>query len=173
MLCMRPNLRNLLLAIMIGIVPSVRSQHAFAEGGAPDGNRQPFSIAVPDDTLTSDGAGWPDIAHEIASDLQASGRFTLVIPDAPIENRIETPPPFDRWRATHAEWLVIGRVRKRDHDLMVEFRLWNVVTGKQMLGQQYVTKAEDAQRTPRLIADAIIKQLTGEQRRPEGTSDRK
>jgi TolB protein len=55
----------------------------------------------------------------------------------------------------------------------VEFRLWNVVSGQQMQGQQYKVRPEDSPRVPRLIADAIIEKLTGEPRRPEGTDDRK
>src|SRR3979409_2521942 len=114
--------RNLLLAIMIGFVPSMRWQHAFAQGGAGDGHQQRFSIAVPDDASASDGVSWPDIAHEIASDLEASGRFTLVKPDAPIENRIDIVPPFEQWRGANAQWLVIGRGRAREHGIHVEIR---------------------------------------------------
>lgn len=169
----KPILRNLLLAIVIGFVPSIRSQQAFAESGAGDGNQQRFSIAVPDDASASDGVSWPDIAHEIASDLESSGRFRLVKPDAPIENRIDIAPPFEQWRGANAQWLVIGRVQKRSSGLFVEFRLWNVVDGKQVLGQQYKIEPEDSPRVTRLIADAIIERLTGEQRRPEGTQDRK
>jgi Tol biopolymer transport system component len=173
MLCMRPNLRNLLLAIVIGFVPSIRWQHAFAQGGGGNGPPQHFSIAIPDNTLASDDAGWPDIAHEVASDLKATGRFTLVAPNAAIENRFDAVPQFDRWRGNDAEWLVSGRVRKREHDVLVEFRLWNAVTGKQVLGQQYKLEAEDTPRVTRLIADAIIERLTVEQRRGEGTDGRK
>jgi hypothetical protein len=39
-------------------------------------------------------------------------------------------PHFDRWRGTDAEWLVMGRVKKLDHRLLAEFRLWNVVKGQ-------------------------------------------
>ena len=169
----KPRLRNLLLVVMIGFVPSMRWQHAFAQGGAGDGHQQRFSIAVPDDASASDGVSWPDIAHEIASDLEASGRFTLVKPDAPIENRIDIVPPFEQWRGANAQWLVIGRVQKRSSGLFVEFRLWNVVSGQQVQGQQYKVRPEDSSRLPRLIADAIIERLTGEQGRPEGTKGRK
>jgi TolB protein len=169
----KPSLRHLLLVVMIALVASVRWQHALAESAGGDGNQQRLSIAVPDDASASDGVSWPDIAHEIASDLEASGQFRLVKPAVPIESRIDIVPPFDQWRGANAQWLVIGRVQKRSSGLFAEFRLWNVVDGKQVLGQQYKIKPEDSPRVTRLIADAIIERLTGEQGRRERTEDRK
>jgi len=92
-------------------------------------NRQRFSIAVPDfsDRSTSDGAGWSTMAQAIASDLGASGRFALIESNLPIESNVPTEgradplPHFDRWRGTDAKWLVIGRLKKQDHRLLVRF----------------------------------------------------
>ena len=155
---------------MIGLVTYARLQHASAESGAINDNRQRFSIAVPDfsDNSTSDGASWSTMAQTIASDLRVSGRFALIESNLPIESnvpaegRVDALPHFDRWRGTDAKWLVIGRVKKQDHRLLVEFHLWNVVKGKQVLGQQYVAGSEDMQRVPHVIAEEILKQLTGE-----------
>jgi TolB protein len=168
-----PSLRSLLLVMMVAVAPSIRSQQACGEDGAGDGNQQRLSIAVADDASASDGVSWPDIAHEIASDLEASGRFKLVKPDAPIENKIDSVPPFNQWREAKAEWLVIGRVRARSSGLYVTFRLWNVVNGQEVQGQQYKIRPEDSPRVTHLIADGIIEQLTGEQRRPEESEGRK
>jgi TolB protein len=167
------SLRNLLLVITIALAPSIRSQIAFAESAGSDGNQPLLAIAVADDVSASDGVSWPDLAREVASDLEASGRFTLVKPDTPIENWIDHLPPFDQWRRANAQWLVVGRVQKRERGLYVEFRLWNVVNGQQLQGQQYIIRPEDSPRMTRLIADTIIERLTGEQRRPEGTEGRK
>jgi Tol biopolymer transport system component len=69
---------------------------------------------------------------------------------------------------------LIGRVRKRDQRLLVEFRLWNVVDGHQVLGQQYYAAGseEDLQRIPHIMADEIVKRLTGGSGASKGAEDR-
>jgi TolB protein len=81
-------------------------------------------------------------------------------------------PHFDRWRGTDAKWLVIGRIKKQEYGLLVQFQLWDVVNGRQVLGQQYVVGSEDMQRVPHVIADEIFKQLTGESGPSNGAADR-
>jgi TolB protein len=165
---MKPIARQLSLMMMFGLVTYAPLQHASAENRAIDDHRQGFSIAVPDflDGSTSGGASWSAVAQAIAADLRASGRFGLIESALPVESnvpgegRVDPLPHFDRWRATDAKWLVMGRVKQQDHRLLVRFQLWNVVEGKQVLGQQYVVGLEDPQRVPHVIAEEIIKQLT-------------
>jgi TolB protein len=153
--------------MMFGLVTYPQLQHASAANAAIDGSRQGLSIAVPDflDGSTSEGASWSAMAQAIASDLRASGRFALIESALPVESnvpgegRADPLPHFDRWRATDAKWLVMGRVRKQDHRLLVRFQLWNVVEGKQVLGQQYVAQSEDLPRVPHVIAEEIFKRL--------------
>jgi len=178
---MKPIARHIFLVIIIGLVTCARLQHASAETGVVDDNRQRFSIAVPDfsDSSTPDGANGRDIAQGIVSDLKAAGRFVLVDSNITLEANAVVPQ-FDKWRSTNAEWLVTGRVKesasrlmeKTNHRLLVEFRLWNVVKGKQDLGQQYVVASEDLQRVPHLIAEEILKQLTRKYGSSEGAKDR-
>jgi TolB protein len=178
---MKPIARHVLLAIIIGLVTYARLQHASAESGVINDNRQRFSIAAPDfpDSSTSDGATGRDIAQGIVSDLKAVGRFVLVDSNiTPEANGVV--PQFDKWRSTNAEWLVTGSVKesaprlmeKPSHRLLVEFRLWNVVKGENVLGQMYVVGSEDLQRVPHLIAEEIFKRLTGEDGPSEGAEDR-
>jgi TolB protein len=165
---LKPIARHISLVMIIGLVTYAQLQRASARSDVINDNRQSFSIAVPDfpDSSTSDGASWSTMAQAIASDLRASGRFALIesnLPgesNVPGEGRSDALPHFDRWRGTDAKWLVIGRVKKQDQRLLVRFQLWNVVEGKQVLGQQYVAESEDMQRVPHLIAEEIFKQLT-------------
>jgi TolB-like protein len=161
---MKPIARHILLMMIIGLPTYARLQHASAQSGVINDDRQRFSIAVPDfsDSSASDGASWSTMAQAIASDLRASGRFTLIESNMPTEGRADAFPHFDRWRGTDAKWLVTGRVKKLDHRLLAEFRLWNVVKGQQVLGQQYVFGSEDTQRVQHVIAGEIFKQLIGE-----------
>jgi Tol biopolymer transport system component len=173
--------RNILLAVTIGFATYTPLQHASAQGGVSHDDRQRFTIAVPDfpDSSTSDGASWSAMAQAIASDLRASGRFELIESNLPVESnvpaegRVDAVPHFDRWRETAAKWLVTGRVRKRDQRLLVEFRLWNVVNGHQVLGQQYYVAGseEDLQRVPHVTAEEILKLLTGGSGASKGAED--
>jgi len=166
--------------MIISLVAYARLQHASAETGVVNDNRQHFSIAVPDfsDSSTFDGASWSTMAQAIASDLRASGRFALIESNLPIESNVPTEgradalPHFDRWRGTDAKWLVIGRLKKQDRRLLVRFQLWNVVKGQQLLGQQYVVGLDDMQGVPHVIAEEIFKQLTGESGPSDGAADR-
>jgi TolB protein len=159
--------------MMFALVTYAHLQQASAENVVVDDNRQGFSrqgfsIAVPDflDGSTSDGTSWSAMARAITSDLRASGRFALIESNLPVESnvpgegRVDPLPHFDSWRATDARWLVIGRVKQQDQRLLVRFQLWNVVEGKQVLGQQYVVGSEDPQRVSHVIAEEIFKQLT-------------
>jgi len=172
--------RRISLVMIIGFVTCARWQHASAKSEGIDDNRPRFSIAVPDfpDSSTSDGAGWSTMAQAIASDLGVSGRFALVESNLPVESnvpaegRADALPHFDRWRGTDAKWLVVGRVKNKDQRLLVRVQLWDVAEGKQVLGQQYIVGSEDPQRVAHVIADEIVKQLTGESRPSDGARDR-
>jgi hypothetical protein len=76
--------------MMIGLVTCAQLQNASAENRVINDNRQGFSIAVPDfpDSSTSGGASWSTMAHAIASDLRASGRFALIESNLPIESNV-------------------------------------------------------------------------------------
>jgi TolB protein len=146
-----------------GFVACVRSPRADAasEGG---NNQRRISIAVPDFTGDSASADVSprDFSEIVISDLKASGRFAFVEPDSSIEEKIDTAPQFGRWQALHTDGLVIGHIsRKPDQRLFVEFRLWDVAMGQQLVGAQYILQPEDWRRVPHLIADAVIERLIG------------
>ena len=102
------------------------------------GNIQPISIAVTD--FASDGKIGADISAVVAADLKRSGLFQPIDRKAFIEqiSDPDTPPRFADWRVINTQALVAGRVTKEgDGRLRAQFRLWDVVSGQQMTGQQY------------------------------------
>ena len=138
--------------------------NAVVEININKGNVEPLPIAITD-FLSNNELG-PQISQVIAADLQRSGLFAPVNKQAFIE-KITDPgraPRFEDWKAINAQALVVGRVsREGDGRLRAEFRLWDTFAGQQMTGQQFFTQPENWRRLAHIIADAIYKQITGEQ----------
>jgi TolB protein len=127
------------------------------------GNIQPISIAVTD--FVADGKIGADISGVIANDLKRSGLFQPVDRKAFIERitNPDAPPRFADWRVINTQALVAGRVVKEgDGRLRAQFRLWDVVSGEQMSGQQYFADPGNWRRVAHIISDAIFEALTGE-----------
>jgi TolB protein len=131
------------------------------------GNVQPLPIALPDFIAGSPGdlEQARAITQIITGDLKRSGLFAPIAPSAFIEkiSTIDAVPRFPDWRAINAQGLVTGRItRQGDGRLKAEFRLWDVVGGAQLTGQQYFTSPDNFRRIAHIIADAIYERLTGE-----------
>lgn len=130
-------------------------------------NIQPLPIALPDFV----GGGQADaetargITQIIGGNLKHSGLFAPIEPAAYIEKivNVDTVPRFPDWRVINAQALVTGRAtRQNDGRLKAEFRLWDVVAGQQLAGQQYFTTPDNWRRIAHIISDAIYERLTGE-----------
>jgi TolB protein len=107
-----------------------------------------------------------EIAKVISNDLESSGLFRPLDPNAFVQTQIsmEAPPRFADWRTLNAPALVHGRVTMADDGrLRVEFRLWDVLSEQQLAGLAYFTAANNWRRIAHIIADAIYKRLTGEE----------
>lgn len=106
-----------------------------------------------------------DISKVVGADLERSGLFRLIDPKAFVQSldSLQTQPRFADWQVINAQVLVQGRVSMQpDGRLRVEFRLWDVFAGQQMLGQAYFTQPENWRRIAHIIADALYHRLTGE-----------
>ncbi|HVP83379.1 MAG TPA: Tol-Pal system beta propeller repeat protein TolB [Rhizomicrobium sp.] len=131
------------------------------------GNVQPLPIAIPDFIAPSQGdaqAG-ANIAGVVRADLERSGLFKPLDPKSFIEaiHDINVPPNFANWRVINAQGLVTGQVATQpDGRLRVDFRLWDVYGGSQMLGLQYFTTPENWRRIAHMISDQIYERITGE-----------
>jgi TolB protein len=75
----------------------------------------------------------------------------------------DQPPHFDQWKSTQAQFIVTGRIgRSADGRLQTDFRLWDVNSGEQVAGQEYVTDPNNSRRVAHLISDAVFSHVTGE-----------
>jgi TolB protein len=150
------------LALLILPKPAL----AVIELNITQGTIQPLPIAIAD--FTADGSLDPATAKEISdvvtSDLKSSGLFAPIDHAAFIEQGLDTAraPHFQDWRVLNAQALVVGRIGDSDGRLKAEFRLWDVLAGKQLAGEQFFTRPKDARRIGHLIADAVYEKITGE-----------
>ena len=169
----RPNLvmtrrRALALGgIAGGLVLAPRYAGAVVRLDITGGNFQPLPIAIAkfigggeadDDTATG-------VTQIITANLQRSGLFAPIDPAAFTETiaSVDTVPQFPDWRSINAQALVTGGVtRQSDGRLKAEFRLWDVLAGQQLAGQQYFTTPDNWRRIAHIISDAIYEHLTGE-----------
>jgi TolB protein len=72
-------------------------------------------------------------------------------------------PNLDAYKAVNAQFVVTGRSQRTgDGRLKTEFRLFDVTTGEQVAGQQYVTEASNMRRVAHLLSDAVFSRITGE-----------
>jgi TolB protein len=141
--------------------------HAQTKLIIPEGNVAPLPIAIPNFVAgtPADGEAGAGVAGVITNNLKRSGLFAPIDPAAFIEKIIDSdkPPQFQNWKTINAQALVTGRVaRQPDGQLKAEFRLWDVASGQQLTGKQYVTSPEFWRRIAHIISDQIYERLTGD-----------
>jgi TolB protein len=132
-----------------------------------EGNIQPLPIAIPNFIGGSPGDDETavGVTQIISANLQRSGLFAPIDPSAFLEKiaSVDAVPSFPDWRTVSAQELVTGRVtRQPDGRLKAEFRLWDVVNGQQLAGQQYFTTPDNWRRIAHIISDAVYERVTGE-----------
>jgi TolB protein len=131
------------------------------------GQIAPMPIAVPvfgsQDSKTAQNAA--DISQVLSADLERSGLFKPIDPNAFIDRNAATviPPHYGDWRTINAQALITGSVATdSDGKLQIEFRLWDVFAEQQLTGLKYTTTQANWRRIAHIIADAVYKRLTGE-----------
>ena len=161
-------MRNFLLACILAIAAlAPLPASAALQVDVTQGNIKPVPIAIPD-FLSADPAQaqvGANIAQVVRADLQRSGLFNAIDPKAFVDHitNINVAPNFGNWRVINAQGLVAGQVSLQpDGRLKVEFRLWDVYSENQMLGQQFFTQPENWRRVAHMVSDAIYARITGE-----------
>ena len=106
------------------------------------------------------------IPQIIRTNLERSGLFKVVDPAAYVQDAAsinQNGPRFAEWRATNAQALVTGvMTQASDGKPRIEFRLWDVLSEKQLTGTAYTTSNDNWRRIAHIISDEIYRRLTGE-----------
>ena len=163
-----PILQKLFSISILYVAFAVLPAEATLKVDINSGKIEPLPIALPDffGSGTQAITLGRDIASVISSDLQRSGLFRLIDSRAFIQGRnsLRVRPRFPAWRQIQAEALVVGSTELRPNgQLRVEFRLWDVLRGQQLVGLRTDTEPRNWRRVAHIIADAIYSEITGEE----------
>jgi TolB protein len=89
--------------------------------------------------------------------------FLLPIDVSPDVAPPDQAPNLPALKALNAQYVLTGRAQRAgDGRLKTEFRLFDVTSGEQVAGQQYVTESANMRRVAHLLSDAVFSRITGE-----------
>lgn len=158
--------RSVLAAVLaiaaLGLVGLPRDARAQVGATISQGVVEPLPIAVPAFSGAGRGA---DMASVITANLERSGLFAPINAGAFPERNLDIgiQPDFAGWKTINAQALVNGAITvEGDGKLRVDFRLWDVFSGEQLLGLQFTSTPENWRRVAHKISDAVYERLTGE-----------
>jgi TolB protein len=166
----RPSRRQIMSSLAaLGVLGALPARSALAQKRitVTEGEFAPIPIAIP--SFVPGSAADADVANGVSqvinNNLKRSGLFAPVDPSAFIEHitDFDKVPQFASWKPLNAQALVTGRMtRQGDGRLKAEFRLWDVTSGQQLAGQQFVTAPDYWRRIAHIISDQIYTRMTGE-----------
>jgi TolB protein len=105
-----------------------------------------------------------EISSVVEINLKASGLFNPLNKDAFLQapEIANLKPRFEDWNLIKAQALITGKVNFVDDKLRVEFRLWDVLAGKEMMALAFTTVPNNWRRVGHIITDKVYERLTGE-----------
>lgn len=106
-----------------------------------------------------------NMAQVISENLNHTGLFKMVDPQAYLDSAdgAQKTPRFADWRLINAQALVTGTVKEEAGGLVsVQFRLWDVFGGEELVGRGYRTASDNWRRIAHMISDEIYERLTGD-----------
>ncbi len=105
-----------------------------------------------------------EISKIIEVNLKTSGLFNPLNKDAFLQapDIANLKPRFEDWNLIKAQALITGKVSYTDEKLRVEFRLWDVLAGKEMIALAFTTVPTNWRRVGHIITDKVYQRLTGE-----------
>ena len=149
-------------AALAPALPAAAQQKGPLQVDVDQANLRPRPIAIPE-FLGEDQRLSAGVADVISANLERSGLFEPLDPKGFIEriNDHNMTPRFADWRSSGAEALVVGRASAvANGRVHAEFRLWDVVLGKQLAAGQFTTPAQNWRRVGHIIADQVWEKLT-------------
>ena len=105
-----------------------------------------------------------EIAKVVENNLKSSGLFNPLKKEAFLQKPdiAHLKPRFEDWSLIKAQALITGEVKYENQKLRVEFRLWDVLAGKEMMALAFTTVPDNWRRVGHIITDKVYQRLTGE-----------
>ena len=166
-------MKNFLITLIIILIP-VKS-FGLIEVDITRGNLNPLPIAVSPLSIDEESRKnfqnilkKKNIGSEISSivenNLKVSGLFNPLNKDAFLQEPdiANLKPRFEDWNLIKAQALITGKVSYVEEKLRVEFRLWDVLAGKEMMALAFTTVPNNWRRVGHIITDKVYERLTGE-----------
>ncbi len=172
--CWKDKMLYKYLIFLIIILPL--KAFALVEVDITRGNLSPLPIAV--SSLSIDDQSRKDfekilnkknigieISNVVENNLKQTGLFNPLNKDAFLQKPdiANLKPRFEDWSLIKAQALITGKVTLVDEKLRVEFRLWDVLGGKEMMALAFTTVPSNWRRVGHIITDKVYERLTGEQ----------
>ena len=166
---------RILIKIIIFLILIPSKSFGLIEVDITRGNLDPLPIAVSplsidensrqnfEKILKKENIG-DEISKIIEVNLKTSGLFNPLNKDAFLQapDIANLKPRFEDWNLIKAQALITGKVNFADEKLRVEFRLWDVLAGKEMMALAFTTVPNNWRRVGHIITDKVYERLTGE-----------
>ena len=105
-----------------------------------------------------------DISKIIEDNFKSTGLFNPLKKEAFVQKPdiAHLKPRFEDWQLIKAQALITGKVKFEKEKLRVEFRLWDILAGREILALAFTTVPNNWRRVGHIITDKVYKRLTGE-----------
>tara|TARA_A100001388_G_scaffold185337_1_gene139103 strand:- start:90 stop:1439 length:1350 start_codon:yes stop_codon:yes gene_type:complete len=105
-----------------------------------------------------------EISNIVENNLTITGLFNPLDKKAFLQKPdvAHLKPRFEDWSLIKAQALITGQVKYENDKLRVEFRLWDVLAGKEIMALAFTTVPNNWRRVGHIISDKIYERLTGE-----------
>jgi TolB protein len=133
-------------------------------GTQREGTIAPIPIAIPE-FMGEDRRFSAEMTGVVSADLERSGLFKPLDPASFIDRPrdLNSAPRFQDWRVIGAQALVVGRSgRGNDGRFSVEFRVYDVLSQRELAGKRFTADANEWRRLAHRAADEVYERLTGE-----------
>ena len=162
-----------IFAVLFIIIP--KTSFGLIEVDITRGNLNPLPIAVSplfvesksvkefQNLLKKENIG-EDISTVVENNLKSSGLFNPLKKEAFLQKPdiAHLKPRFEDWSLIKAQALITGEVKYENDKLRVEFRLWDVLAGKEIMALAFTTVPDNWRRVGHIITDKVYQRLTGE-----------
>ena len=155
-------MRQVINRIVMCLVIWVSQANAELTIEITQGRDNPTAIAVVPFTWQGSGLLPEDVSTIVESDLYRSGQFAPLSRNDMLSMPSEQSEVFYRdWRALSVDYLLVGKLKPHQGQVIAQFELFDVYTQKRVLMGKEVASADQLRHLAHTISDRVYQQLTG------------